>query len=177
MEKDNVKNKKIFKILLIIILAVIIITTIILLTMKIINTSKVGNTVGNIRNFGYVAEDNKYIYFMSPDEKGNLKALMRIDKKLDKDPEQLIAGDWDLTGINVYKDYIYFVTLSLTENKNDLLDNKIHKIKIDGTEHNVINNNEFNNSCYEIYVIKDKVYYIGECLKGGCYENEGFRLY
>ena len=166
MEKDNikkeVKNKKKIIICLIVIFAVIILATIIFLTVKILNSSKVGNTVGNIRNFGYVAEDNKYIYFMSPDEVGNLKALMKIDKKLDKQPVQLIAGDWDLMGINVYKDYIYFITLSSTGNKNDLIDNKIHKIKKDGTEHNVINNNEFNNSCYEIYVVKDKIYYIGE---------------
>lgn len=166
MEKDNikkeVKNKKKIIICLIVIFAVIILATIIFLTVKILNSSKVGNTVGNIRNFGYVAEDNKYIYFMSPDEAGNLKALMKIDKKLDKQPVQLIAGDWDLMGINVYKDYIYFITLSSTGNKNDLIDNKIHKIKKDGTEHNVINNNEFNNSCYEIYVVKDKIYYIGE---------------
>ena len=166
METDNikkeVKNKKKIMIPIIVILAIIGIATIIFLTVKLLNTKKVGNTIGNIRNFGYVAEDDKYIYFMSPDEVGNLKALMKMDKKLDKDPVQLIAGDWDLTGINVYKDYIYFVTLTATGNKNDVVDNKIHKIKTDGTEHNVINNNEFNNSCYEIYVVKDKIYYIGE---------------
>ena len=165
MEKDNtkkeIKNNKKLKIIIIAILAVIIVSLIIFLIIKAVNVKKVGNTVGNIRNFGYVAEDDKYIYFMSPDDKGELKALKRIDKKLEKEPEQLIAGDWDLMAINVYKDYIYFVTLSVTANEKDPVNNQIHKIKIDGSEHNVINNNEFHNSCYEIYVIKDKIYYIG----------------
>ena len=34
-------------------------------------------------------------------------------------------------------------------------------MKTDGTELEVINSNEFHNNCYEIYVIKDKIYYIG----------------
>ena len=167
MEKDNaqesIKNKKrIVKILLIILLILVIIAIIVFFIYKIINRKVVGNTIGNIRNFGYVAEDENYIYYMSPDEKGKLKVLNRIDKKLEKEPEQLITGDWDITGINVYKNYIYFVTLQATGISEDAVNNQIHKMKIDGSEHNVINNNEFHNSCYEIYVIEDKVYYIGE---------------
>lgn len=165
LEKDNTStksNKKIIIIVCTIILVLAIIALIAFLGIKALNGKTVGNTIGNIRNYGYAAEDDKYIYFMAPNEDGKLKTLNRIDKKLEKEPEQLYVGDFDITGINVYKDYIYFVTLESTENSEDTVNNQIHKLKIDASEHNVINNNEFHNSAYEIYVVKDKLYYIGE---------------
>lgn len=161
MNKEN-NNKKIFIAILIVILVVAIIVGIVFLITNFLNKNTIGNTIGNIRNFGAAAEDDKYIYFKSYSEDGLLKTINRIDKNLEKEPEQLIAGSWEISGINVYNDYIYFVTLEETENLNDTINNQIHKMKIDGTEHNVINNNEFHNNCYEIYVVKDKLYYIGE---------------
>ena len=41
------------------------------------------------------------------------------------------------------------------------MDNKIYRMKTNGDKLTVINDNEFNNDCYEIYVIDNYVYYIG----------------
>ena len=156
------KNKKILKISLLIIGVLAVIIGIVFAVLNGINKKTVGNTIGNIRNYGYAAEDNKYIYYMAPNKTGELKTISRINKKLNKESEELISGDWDITGINVYKNYIYFVTLAVSDSSEDEIDNKIHRMKIDGTEHKVINDNEFHDSCYEIYVVKDRIYYIGE---------------
>lgn len=154
-----------FKKILLIILSIIIIVAILTIAILKINLLKkdiIGNSIGNIREYGYVAEDNEYIYFMSPDENGTLKGIYRIGKNLEKEPELLIKGDWDITGINAYKGKIYFVTLSSGISEEDTVDNKIHSMKIDGSSHTVINDNEFHNNNYEIYVVKDKIYYIGK---------------
>ena len=157
MKKNTIK--KIIALTVILVLIILLIS----IVSKVKKTNIPGNTIANIRNFGYAAEDEKYIYYRALNADGSLYTVNRINKNLNKNPEVLISGDWlDITGINVYKNHIYFVTIAQTDSSNDTIDNQIHKMKIDGSEHNVINNNEFHNSCYEIYVVKDKVYYIGK---------------
>lgn len=125
-------------------------------------TPKEGNTIGNISNYGYVAEDNKYLYYMCPSENGQYIGISKIKKDdISSEPERLIEGAWELTGINVLDDYIYFVTLADLESDTDSVDNKIHRMKKDGSKHEVINDNEFNNNCFQIFAIDNKVYYIG----------------
>ena len=70
-----------------------------------------------------------------------------------------------LYSLNVYEGYIYFiendsVSFYTTE---DLRDNRIYRIKTDGSmaEPQLINDNDFHNSCAQIYVLNDKVYYLG----------------
>lgn len=155
------KSKKILLIILSIIVVAIVLA-IVILKLDLFKKDIIGNSIGNIREYGYVAEDDEYIYFMSPDEDGNLKGIYRIGKDLKENPEMLIKGDWDITGINVYEGNIYFVTLASGLSEDDVVDNKIHSMKIDGSNHTVINDNEFHNNNYEIYVVKDKLYYIGK---------------
>ena len=159
--KKRTINKK--RLLFVLIILAILILGLGFIILRINEINKAGNTVANIRNFGYAAEDDKYIYYRALNAEGNLYTINRINKSLKKEPEVLISGDWlDITGINVYKNNIYFVTRAESNNsESDSIDNQIHKMKKDGTDHNVINNNDFHNSCYEIYVIKNKIYYIG----------------
>ena len=126
-----------------------------------------GNTIGNIRNYGYLATDNKYLYYMSPNDAGTKMGINKIDKNnLSGESETLIDGTWEIVGINYFDNYLYFITMDDSDSEEDTVDNQIHKIKTDGTEHEIINDNDFNNDCYEIYVVNDKLYYIGtdECI-------------
>lgn len=124
--------------------------------------------LGNINNYGYSVEDSKYIYYMSPNEDGKYIGISRVSKKsLTGTQVRLIEGAWEITSLNCYGDYIYFVTLNQNkEDENDKskdeVDNKIHRIKKDGTEHQIINDNKFNNLAYKIVVVDNKIYYIGE---------------
>ncbi len=161
---DNIKSKnKSIKIICL----VVIVLVIVLLTLKIILKKKEGNTIANIRNYGYVVSDNNYIYYMCPSEDGKRIGINKIKKDLTGEVKTLIDGEWEITGLNILNGYLYFVTLqeleveAQTEQQQIQVDNKIHRIKINGTKHEVINDNEFNDSCYEIYAIDDKVYYIG----------------
>lgn len=168
-EKSSKENNKksIILIVLIIIVGILIVLKIFSLT-GLFNRNKIGNTIGNINNFGYIAEDNKYIYYMCPNENGQYVGISKVSKKdLTSKQERLIEGTWEITGINSYGDYIYFITLVKNEaDKNgavqDEVDNKIHRIRKDGKKHEVINDNQFNNYNYKIVVVDKKVYYIGE---------------
>lgn len=126
-----------------------------------------GNTIGNIRNHGYIVSDEEYLYYMSPSKNASKIGIRKLRKdNLTGTPELLIEDVWEIAGLNYLDGYIYFVTFTLSQSESSEdeydVDNKIHKIKVDGTEHTIINDNEFNDLCYEIYVIEDKVYYIGE---------------
>ncbi len=133
--------------------------------------NNVGNSIANIRNYGYTAEQGGWIYFVAPSEDGTSISIYK-SKKDGTDKKELVKDNWDVLGLNVVGDHIYFIgisdeeiekssTLSLDEESLDTLNNKIYRMKLDGTELEVINSNEFHNNCYEIYVIEDKIYYIG----------------
>lgn len=126
------------------------------------NTNKVGNTIGNIRNYGYSAEQGNWIYYLAPNKESTEVGIFRI-RKDGTNQEELYMGDIDIVSINVYKNYIYFVGVKAEAyNEEDEFDNKIYKMKLDGTDLKVINDNELNDNCYEIYVLNNSVYYIGK---------------
>lgn len=131
--------------------------------------AKEGNTIGNINNFGYMAEDSKYIYYMCPNKNGQYIGISKVSKKNLTGPQtRLIEGTWEIASINSYGDYIYFVTLSqnnVDENdkNSDEVDNKIHRVRKNGDQKDeVLNDNEFHNYDYKIAVVDGKIYYIGE---------------
>ena len=141
-EKNFIKEKKILMVLAIFIIILLIME----LSTKIISRttsnirhsflrlikveSREGNTLGNIANYGYIAEDNKYIYYMSPTtEDGKYIGIVKENKNnLTKDKKILIEDSWEITGINVFGDYIYFVTFADSKIDGDKVDNQIHKI-------------------------------------------------
>ena len=169
-EKKDVKKVKISKksiIICLIIIAIAIIIVSLVITKRTSNV--VGNTIGNIRNYGYIVTDDNYLYFMSPNDEGSALGIRKIDKNnLSGESEMLIEDNWQIVGLNYMDGYLYFITMADPEDSDsdDIVDNKIHKMKTDGSDHTIINDNEFNNDCYEIYVVKDKLYYIGidECI-------------
>ncbi|MBP3596752.1 MAG: DUF5050 domain-containing protein [Clostridia bacterium] len=176
-EKSVKKDKKVKMVIPIIILIIIALLILVKLFfadgISISNfvNNKVGNSIANIRNYGYAAEQKGMVYFVAPTKDGKEIAIYKT-KKSKVDPKELVKGNWDVLGLNVVNNYIYFIaitdeaieksaTLSADEVALDTLNNKIYRMKTDGTDLEVINSNEFHNNCYEIYVIDDKIYYIG----------------
>lgn len=159
---SGVKDKKdLLKKIIICTITVFCITLVILLISNLLGSNKIGNSIGNIRNYGYAAENNNWIYYLSPNEDSTDIGIFKI-KNNGKDKQQLYMSDLDIVSINVYKNYIYFIG-SATETylEDDELDNKIYRIKTDGTNLEILNDNELNNECYEMYVVNDSIYYIG----------------
>lgn len=172
--KKDKKVKKVIPIIILVIIALLIIAKLVFADgISILNfvNNKVGNSIANIRNYGYTAEQKGMVYFVAPTKDGKEIAIYKT-KKSKVNPKELVKGNWDVLGLNVVKDYVYFIaitddeieksaTLSADEAALDTLNNKIYRMKTDGTDLEVINSNEFHNNCYEIYVIEDKIYYIG----------------
>lgn len=159
---EKIKKNKFFSIRNLIILVILIVLLIAIV--RIFNTKKVGNTIGNIRNYGYATERGRWVYFLSPNEDDSQMGIFKMKKgdKKQKSKKQIVMDSFDILSLNVNKNYIYFIAISKDAfNENDDVDNKIYKVKTDGSDLKVINDNEFNNDCYEIYVVKDKIYYIG----------------
>ena len=131
--------------------------------------TKEGNSIGNINNYGYIAEDSNYLYYMCPSENGQFVGISKVSKKDLAGPQtRLIEGTWEMTSINSYGDYIYFVTFSQNEvDANtanvDEVDNKIHRVSKNGNQKDeILNDNEFHNYAYKMTVVGGKIYYIGE---------------
>lgn len=183
-KKEKKKNNK-WNIILIILIVIVAILIILELTTSLVSKgfralkhsifrmvgveTKEGNIIGNINNFGYMAEDNEYLYYMCPTKNGQYVGISKVSKKDLTGPQvRLIEGTWEITSINSYGDYIYFVTLSkneVDENDKDAdeVDNKIHRVSKNGDQKDeILNDNEFNNYAYKMTVVDGKIYYIGE---------------
>ncbi len=130
----------------------------------IFSKTKVGNSIGNIKNYGYSAKGGSSIFYVAPNEKSDAVCLYKI-KYNDKTPEpkELFKTTGDILSINAKDGYVYFISFTGEPySEEDDTDNKLYRINYDGTDLKVINDNEFANDCYEIYVIEDKIYYIGQ---------------
>ncbi len=156
------KNKKGFvKEIIVCAIFVLLITVILCVMSNMLINNKTGNTIGNIRNYGYAVESNNWIYYLAPNEDSTEIGIFKV-RNSGKDKQQLYMSELDIVSLNVYKDYIYFIG-SATETylEEDDVDNKIYRMKTDGTNLEVLNDNELNNDCYEIYVVNNQIYYIG----------------
>lgn len=159
VEKNNDTSKAT---LVVIGFAVAIVLVICLIFGVMATKGGVGNTIGNIRNYGYSTTDGKYIYYLAPNEDSTAVGIFKIKKDGKGEPKQLFMEDMDVISINVYNGYLYFIGVSPDAyTEEDELNNKIYKMKTNGDKLTVINDNEFNNDCYEIYVIDGSIYYIG----------------
>ena len=156
-QKEKVKN------LSIIMGAVIILLIIIICVKNSGKSSSITSKVGNIREYGYADEYNGWIYYIAPDKELSKMGVYRVKENGTKQEEINIIGNNDIMSLNVYKNYIYFIVqeTSAYSNNGDTLNNKIYRMKIDGSDLEVINDNEFHNNCESIYVLNNSVYYIG----------------
>lgn len=158
MLKNN-KKAKICCIVLAIIISVILILLGAFIYSKADNS--VGNTIGNIRNYGYGASDGKWNYYLAPNDESTKVGIYKI-KNNGEEKTELLMNDLDVVSINVYKDYVFFIGIGIEgPSEEDTTDNKIYRMKTDGTDLTVINDNEFHNECYEIYATQNGVFYIG----------------
>lgn len=144
------------------IIAIVVILLVCLVGGILLSKRGVGNTIGNIRNYGYAAINGNYIYYLAPNEDSTAVGIFKIKKDGTGEPKQLFMEDMDVVSINVYNGYIYFIGVSPDEySEDDKVDNKIYRMKTNGDKLTIINDNEFNNDCYEIYVVNGSIYYIG----------------
>ena len=137
--------------------------------------NSLGNSSGNIRNYGYAAYEGKYMYFVSPDDTSEKTRINRANK--DGSNIMIIyETEYDILSLNVYHDKLYFIGMITNDDAKaysqiladedhglqiDYIDNKIFSLDIDGSNLQVLNDNEFSNDDYQITVVDDKVYYIG----------------
>lgn len=159
---QNAKTCKISKKSIIVIVVVAIALVICLVIGSLLSKKGVGNTIGNIRNYGYATINGNYIYYLAPNEDSTAVGIFKIKKDGTGESKQLFMEDMDVVSINVYNGYVYFIGIGSDEyTEEDELDNKIYRMKTNGDNLTVINDNEFNNDCYEIYLVNGYVYYIG----------------
>lgn len=120
-----------------------------------------GNSVGNIVNCGYSVAKDDYIYYVAPGENMETTNIYRA-KIGTSDSEQIFSGSYDIRALNVIGNKIYFINIS-TENApdDDMVDNKIYKMNLDGSEPTIINDNEFAYDYYDMYIVNNKIYYVG----------------
>ncbi len=159
ISKENLSNKK--NIIIALIAIVVVVLVAIVLTFILTGKTNVGNTIGNVRNYGYATSDGKWIYYLSPSDDTEKVGICKV-KTNGENKEELLMDSIDVLSINVYKDYLYFIGIGLESySDTDEVDNKIYRMKTDGSDLEVINDNEFNNECYEVYVLNNSIYYIG----------------
>lgn len=160
-KNSKAKNKKMIPIIIAIIVIIIAIAIITIGAISITRNEN-GNTIGNIRNYGYGATSGNWIYFLSPNEDSTNVGIYKV-KKDGTDKKELLMNEngEEIVSINVFGNYIYFIKIvEQAYSDEDPVDNKICRIKKDGSDLEVINDNEFNNDCYEFYVINGDIYYI-----------------
>lgn len=169
-EKKKEKNSKKFNKKLcavIIILLLIIVFAILEITTKcfsnlVFGYNKVGISIGNNNNnFGYANDQGNWIYYMTLSKDATKIDINKI--KTDGTSSEVIAEkDWEIYSINAYKKYLYFIAYEEVTDEDTYQNNKIYKMSLDGKELTVINDNNFSDDCKSIYVVNDRIYYIGE---------------
>lgn len=143
------------------VIGILLVILIVCLISKFASNGNVGNTIGNIRNYGYATENDGWIYYLSPNEDSSKIGIFKI-RNNGKDQQQLYMSDMDIVSLNAYKGYLYFIgTATETYQEDDKYDNKIYRMKTNGSNIEILNDNELNNECYEIYVVDNSIYYIG----------------
>lgn len=162
-EKGTKEKKKSKKGLIIVVVILAIIAFVIGFIHGYTNGDGTGNTIGNILNSGYAVEDAKYIYFIAPDSELVDVCIFRANKD-GSDIQEIYRTKETLISLNSVGNNLFFLSLAqeYDNSGNIVINNKICRIDKSGDNFQVINDNEFHDACYEIYVIKDRVYYIGE---------------
>ena len=156
--------KKNAKIIIPVAIALIMLIIIALVLSNKGGSNGVGNTISNIRNYGYSVSDGKWYYYVSPNDAGTLTEINKI-KANGKDDTVLYSTAKTIVSLNEHGDYIYFIEVDTQTyfELEDSLDNKIFRIKKDGSSATpeLLNDNDFDNSCLEMYVVNNNIYYIG----------------
>mgnify|MGYP002541606785 CR=1 FL=1 len=160
-DNDKKYDKKTIIVSTVLIAAIVILAILIVCVFAIPKLSEGATTIGNIRNYGYTTIKGNWIYYVAPNEDSTEIGIFKI-KTNGEEKQELYMGDLNILSLNIKGDYLYFIGIGPEEySENDASDNKIYKMKTDGTDLQVINDNEFHNACLEMYVIDNAIYYIG----------------
>lgn len=158
-EKVNKKGKK--KIIIGGIIVLLLISVAVIVSLFVLSKDSKSNTIGNIRNLGYSTIQGNWIYYVAPNEDSTKIGIFKV-KENGEGKEQLYMGDLNIVSMNVKENYLYFIGIGPEDyNETDKSDNKIYRIKTDGSDIQILNDNEFHNECYEFYLINNSIYYIG----------------
>lgn len=131
--------------------------------------NKVGITIGNNNNnIGFANKQGNWIYYMSLSDDGMQIAINKV-RTDGTEKQKLIEKDWEVSSINVYGDYIYFVALEPAQEGETIENssvssyphNRIYKMSTDGKEVTILNDGNFSSNLISIYVVKDRIYYVG----------------
>ena len=123
---------------------------------------KIGNTIGNIRSYGYCAKEDDWIYYYAANEDFSKNRICRTKGNGASKSIIFEESNMEIYSLNAINGYIYFIgILAEPYSSNDEIDNKIYRMKNDGSNLEVINDNNFNDYSQCIYVIDDKIYFIG----------------
>lgn len=167
------KTKIIIAILAVIIVVALVAVELVtgMFSSMITKTNTIGANIGNNNvNLGWSNIQGNWIYYVSFAEDG---MEVEIDKiKTDGSDKQVLAKkDWEIYSINVVGDYLYFIAFEPAGEGEEVDEetaastaypkNKIYKMSTDGEELTVINDGEFSGNTVSIYVVKDKIYYVG----------------
>ena len=124
--------------------------------------SVVGNTMGNIRYYGYCAMQDEWIYYYAANEDFSKNRICKIKNNGSNKSIVYEDSESSIYSINVLNGYIYFTgILDGIYSSEDNIDNKIYRMKTDGSDLEVINDNNFSNESYYFYAVKDKIYFVG----------------
>ncbi|HDK7157364.1 TPA: DUF5050 domain-containing protein [Clostridium botulinum] len=123
-----------------------------------IDTTKLGNTIGNSINNPWVAEDEKYLYFLCS-EYMDASAIYKVDKKTSKSYK--LSDEEELHNLNVLNNKIYY--LKTEENpdynseNNDETDEYIHNLYVMNTDGK--NNKKLITDTANYIVTENYIYY------------------
>ncbi len=122
---------------------------------------EIGNSAGNIMNCGYSVEKDGYIYFVSPSQDMHITQISRV-KVGTTESEVIYNGNYDIRGLNIIGNKIYFINIAVENTLDeDGVDNKIYKMNLDGSDLELINDNDFSYDSYDLYIVKNRIYYVG----------------
>ena len=157
------KNKVAMSILIVVLVAIVLVVLEVTTGVfsGLLTQNQVGNSQGNIINCGYSLEKNGYLYYVSPSENMAATQISRV-KLGSNESEVIYQGNYDIRGLNLVGNKLYFISISV-ENapEDDGVDNKIYQMNLDGSGLTVINDNDFTYDSYDLHIVKNTIYYVG----------------
>ena len=162
IDNKNKIKKRIIKIVVVLAL-MLLIWFILRVKINDVAQNNIGNSISNIRNYGYASAQGDWIYYIAPNQNASRECLYKV-KTNGLEKTKLLESDTDILSLNVYDNYLYYISIKdNVEGSEDEKDNKIYRLNTDGEPvPQVINDNRFNNDCLEIYVIDGSLFFIGE---------------
>ena len=131
-KKENVENNnekrngsKIFGIILVILIIIVALFFILTKTKvgdevsDVLGSNKVGNSIANIRNYGYTTKQGSWIYYIAATEDGNNPAIYK-SKEDGSEKKLLYEEEGNILGLNAYGDYLYFILINDEQVKSNL---------------------------------------------------------